>query len=131
MASSSAPSTATTTATTTVTAPNLAVAPTRCCAPILDSVLTAQDAEELAATVKALADPIRLRLVSIISAAGEACACDFPDALGKSQPTISHHLSLLVNAGILHREQRGKWAWFQVDKVRMEAIRTAIGTSCC
>lgn len=131
MASFSAPSTATATATTTVTAPNLDATPTRCCAPILDNVLSAHDAEELAATVKALADPIRLRLVSIIASAGEACACDFPDALGKSQPTISHHLSLLVNAGILHREQRGKWAWFQVDKARMEAIRTAIGTSCC
>lgn len=119
------------TATTTVNAPNLDATPKPCCEPILDSVMSAAEADELATTIKALADPIRLRLVSIIAAAEEACACDFPDALGKSQPTVSHHLTLLVNAGILQREQRGKWAWFRVDKGRMEAIRLAIGTNCC
>ena len=98
-----------------------------CCDPILASVLEASEAVELAALLKALADPVRLRLISIIASSGEACACDFPSLLGKSQPTVSHHLSLLVNAGILEREQRGKWAWFNVSTQQMELIRTAIG----
>lgn len=102
-----------------------------CCEPILGTVLTIEGAEELARTLKALADPVRLRLVSIIATNGEACACDFPALLQKSQPTISHHLTLLVNAGILAREQRGKWAWFQVNEDRMDAIRTMIGSHCC
>lgn len=102
-----------------------------CCEPIFSSVLSPEDAEQLSVTLKALADPIRLRLLSIIASTDEACACDFPSALGKSQPTISHHLTLLVNAGILEREQRGKWAWFRVNNERMEAIRTAIGPNCC
>ncbi len=98
-----------------------------CCEPILGSVLTAEEAVELAVLLKALADPVRLRLVSIVAGSGEACACDFPEILGKSQPTVSHHLSLLVNAGILEREQRGKWAWFNVSSHQMELIQTAIG----
>jgi len=73
--------------------------------------------------MKALADPVRLKLVSVIAAAGEGCACDFPAITGKSQPTVSHHLSQLVDAGILLREQRGKWAWFTVDGERLGAIR--------
>lgn len=98
-----------------------------CCAPLTGATLSEVDAEQLASVLKALADPIRLRLVSIIASAGEGCACDFPDALGKSQPTISHHLGQLVKAGILEREQRGKWAWFRVNPAQIEAIRTALG----
>ncbi len=98
-----------------------------CCAPILESVLSAEEAVQLAKSLKALADPVRLRLVSIIGASGEACACDFPALLGKSQPTVSHHLSLLVAAGILEREQRGKWAWFRVLNDELAAIRAALG----
>lgn len=98
-----------------------------CCQPILGTVLSAEEADELALTLKALADPVRLRLVSLVATAGEACACDFPSILGKSQPTVSHHLTLLVKAGILQREQRGKWAWFRVNESQMESIRTTIG----
>ncbi len=100
---------------------------TPCCEPILGTVLSAEEANELALALKALADPVRLRLVSLVATAGEACACDFPGILGKSQPTISHHLTLLVKAGILQREQRGKWAWFRVNEDQMESIRTTIG----
>ncbi len=97
-----------------------------CCSPLSTDPLGDADAAELANVLKALADPVRLRLVSIIANAGEECACDFPDALGKSQPTISHHLSQLVKAGILHREQRGKWAWFRVNEERMGTIRAVL-----
>ena len=78
-----------------------------CCEPLLTTELSEDDAAELAAILKALADPVRLRLVSVIAKSGEGCACDFPEILGKSQPTISHHLRQLVNVGVLEREQRG------------------------
>jgi ArsR family transcriptional regulator len=97
-----------------------------CCAPITDVCLTEAEAETLSASLKALADPIRLRLVSIIATSGEACACDLPELLGRSQPTISHHLTLLVKAGILDREQRGKWAWFTLNPQRIESITAAL-----
>lgn len=98
-----------------------------CCAPLLAEPLSDSDAESLASVLKALADPVRLKLVSIIAAAGEGCACDFPALLGKSQPTTSHHLSQLVSAGILDREQRGKWAWFSVNESRLADLRLALG----
>ena len=73
--------------------------------------------------LKALADPIRLRLVSVVAAGGEACACDLPALVGRTQPTVSHHLSQLVKVGILEREQRGKWAWFAVNEARIAHVR--------
>lgn len=78
--------------------------------------------------MKALADPARLRLLSLIAATddGWACACDLHTPLGRSQPTVSHHLSTLVKAGLLEREQRGKWAWFRVRHDRLDAVRTAL-----
>jgi ArsR family transcriptional regulator len=98
-----------------------------CC--VLESTLDDQQATDLAAQLKALADPVRLRLLSMIatSAAGELCACTLPEALDRSQPTTSHHLSQLVHAGLLVREQRGKWAWFRLDTDRLGAIRAALG----
>ncbi len=98
-----------------------------CC--VLESPLDDEQAVELAAHLKALADPIRLRLLSMIatSPTGEMCACVFPEALGRSQPTISHHLSQLVAAGLLDREQRGKWAWFRLGTEQLDAVRAALG----
>ena len=95
-----------------------------CCNPLATEPLGADEADEAAAVLKALADPIRLRLVSIIasSESGEACACDLPALLDRTQPTTSHHLSQLVKAGFLEREQRGKWAWFRVRRERLEAV---------
>jgi len=92
-----------------------------CCGSVSGDALTDVEATELAAALKALADPVRLRLVSIIatSPTGEVCACDLPESLDRSQPTISHHLTLLVNAGLLDREQRGKWAWFRLRAERL------------
>lgn len=88
--------------------------------------MTDEETDELVVVLKALADPIRLKLVNIIAANGEGCACDFPEAIGRSQPTASHHLSQLVAAGILDREQRGKWAWFKVNEKRLAAVRQAL-----
>lgn len=95
-----------------------------CCGSIGSEALTDAEATELATALKALADPIRVRLVSIIATApaGEVCACDLPDTLDRSQPTISHHLTLLVNAGVLEREQRGKWAWFRLRRERLSEL---------
>ena len=102
-----------------------------CCAPVTAGVLDEDQATELAALFKVLADPARLRLLSMVAAAetGEACACDLVEPVGRSQPTVSHHLSLLVDAGLLTREKRGKWAWYRVVPERLAAIRGALGPS--
>ncbi len=98
--------------------------PVPCCAPLLTTPLSDADAHQLAVALKALADPVRLRLVSLIAASddGEACACDLTGPIGRSQATVSHHLSQLVKAGIIEREQRGKWAWFKLDRGRIESV---------
>jgi ArsR family transcriptional regulator len=95
-----------------------------CCPPLRASALTEDEANELAGVLKALADPARLRLISIIASAptGEVCACDLTEPLQRSQPTVSHHLSQLVQAGLLDREQRGKWAWFRINDERIAAV---------
>ena len=100
-----------------------------CCAPVTAGVLDEDEADELATLLKVLADPARLRLLSMVAAAepGEACACDLVEPLGRSQPTISHHLSLLVDAGLLTREKRGRWAWYRVVPERLAAVRRALG----
>ena len=101
-----------------------------CCPPLTDTINDDQ-AIEVAAVFKSLADPTRLKLVNIIASSGEACACDFPEALGKSQPTISHHLAQLVKAGVLEREQRGKWAWFKVRSERLADLCVVLCASSC
>ena len=101
----------------------------QCCAPVLDEALAADEAAELAAAFKVLADPIRLRLLSMIAAnGGEMCGCDLTAPLDRSQPTISHHLSILTDAGLLERSQRGKWAWFKVVPERVAILRNALGS---
>jgi len=100
-----------------------------CCAPVTAGRLDEDAAAQLAALFKALADPVRVRLVSIIAGTpgGEICACDLPGLLDRSQPTISHHLTVLVRAGLIDREQRGKWAWFRLRREGFAAIRAALG----
>ena len=93
---------------------------------LTSSNLTEAGADELARVMKALAHPVRVRLVNIIATSGEGCACDFPEAVDRSQATVSHHLKLLVGAGILHREQRGKWAWFRVNQDRLAEVCSLI-----
>lgn len=99
-----------------------------CCGPLTDGVLDEDQAAELAGVFKVLADPARLRLLSMVAAAesGEACACDLVEPVGRSQPTVSHHLSLLVDAGLLHREKRGRWAWYRVVPERLAVVRDAL-----
>ncbi|MGH9132892.1 MAG: metalloregulator ArsR/SmtB family transcription factor [Ilumatobacteraceae bacterium] len=103
----------------------------RLCCSVLDAPLDEDEAVELATVLKALADPARVRLVSMVacSPTGEVCACDLPGVLDRSQPTVSHHLSQLVKAGILEREQRGKWAWFRLRPDRLASLRVALGES--
>jgi ArsR family transcriptional regulator len=99
-----------------------------CCPPVTAGALDEDDAAELATVFKALADPARLRLLSMIAAAdtGEACACDLVEPVGRSQPTVSHHLALLVDAGLVRREKRGRWAWYRVVPERLAAVRDAL-----
>ena len=87
-----------------------------CCAPSGRAALDAEDAQRSALVFKALADPNRLRLLSIVKGAGdgEACVCDLTEPLDLSQPTVSHHLKILVDAGLLHREKRGTWAYYSL-----------------
>jgi ArsR family transcriptional regulator len=101
----------------------------KCCDPVLVEPISSTEAGELAAAFKLLADPIRLRILSLIANApsGEMCACDLPEVIVRSQPTVSHHLSLLADAGLLTREQRGKWAWFRVEQERVSVLRDALG----
>lgn len=99
-----------------------------CCAPLGDAVIDADDAEVLALVLRALADPTRLRIVSHLraSVAGEACVGDLVEPLGLSQPTVSHHLRLLSDAGVLDREQRGKWVWYSVNQRRIDELRAVL-----
>lgn len=101
-----------------------------CCGPIGVASLDEVQATELAVVLKALADPVRLRLVSIIAGdpTGEVCACDLPTLVDRTQPTTSHHLSQLVKAGILDREQRGRWAWFRVRTERLDALAAVLSS---
>lgn len=96
----------------------LPIAPTatgQCCTPESATVMSAQDAERTARTLKALADPARLRLLSIIAMHDDgACVCDLTGPVGLSQPTVSHHLKVLTDAGFVTREQRGVWAYFSL-----------------
>ena len=96
-----------------------------CCSPLLEAPLGEGDAEELAHGFHALADPARLRLLSLIQAqpGHEACVCHLTEPLGLGQPTVSHHLKVLLNAGLVEREQRGSWAYFRVRKEPLVELR--------
>jgi ArsR family transcriptional regulator, arsenate/arsenite/antimonite-responsive transcriptional repressor len=97
-----------------------------CCSPVVGQVMSPAEAETAAAALRALADPTRLRLISLVSAHqdGEACVCDLTEPVGLSQPTVSHHLRILVEAGILTREQRGKWAYYRLVPETLDALAT-------
>jgi ArsR family transcriptional regulator len=103
-------------------------APVACRRSVLEAPLGVTDAEELARGFAALADPVRLRLLSILAAAatGEACVCDVVAPLGKSQPTVSHHLKVLGEVGLVHGERRGRWVWYSLDRERLANLRAAI-----
>src|SRR5260370_30458444 len=107
-----------------------AVANAACCVPLLREPLTAGQAADLARKLKALADPTRLRLVSMVAAheGSEACVCDLTEPLRLSQPTISHHLKILVEAGIFSRDKRGVWAYYALVPSAMKALSEVLST---
>jgi ArsR family transcriptional regulator len=99
-----------------------------CCSPITGTVLDVAAAERLAGVLRALAEPTRLRLVSLIAAhdGAGACVCDLTDPVALSQPTVSHHLRVLVDAGLLDREQRGKWAYYRLVPGALDALASML-----
>ena len=107
--------------------PALAVA---CCSPLLNEPLSVDQAERIAPLLKALADPVRLRLLSLVAAhaGGEACVCDLAEAFDLSQPTISHHLKVLHEIGLLDRNKRGVWVYYTVRPTALSAVANLFDT---
>jgi ArsR family transcriptional regulator, arsenate/arsenite/antimonite-responsive transcriptional repressor len=99
-----------------------------CCPSLLDAPLSQEDAGNLAAIFKVLGDPARLRLLSLIAAkeGAEACACDLVSPLGLSQPTVSHHLKVLHQAGLLARERRGNWIHYSLRPEALQTVRQVL-----
>ena len=97
-----------------------------CCSPLTREPLTSDAAERIAPLVKAIADPVRLRLLSLIAAEDEVCSCNLLEPLGKSQPTVSHHTKTLSEAGLITGEKRGRWVYWRVVPERVEAVRQAL-----
>lgn len=106
----------------------VAVTTTPCCPPLAGAPLGEADAAQLAGRLRALADPARLRLISLLLAAdgGEACTCDLVAPLGLSQPTVTHHLRTLCAAGLATGRRRGRWTYYRVEPAALEAVRAAL-----
>jgi len=99
-----------------------------CCPPLTAQPLSQAQAEQIAPLLKALADPVRLRLISLVAShpGGEACVCDLNDAFDLSQPTISHHLKVLHDAGLLDRDKRGVWAYYKIRTAALASVAALI-----
>lgn len=99
-----------------------------CCSTDVQSVLDRSEAERIAAALKAVADPTRLQLLTFLRRQedSEACVCDLADVVGLSQPTVSHHLKVLVEAGLLTRSRRGYWAWYTLDDAAMKNLASLL-----
>jgi ArsR family transcriptional regulator len=99
-----------------------------CCPSFAEAPLGEREAERLAAALRVVADPTRLRLLSLIAASpgGEGCVCDLTMPLGLSQPTVSHHLKVLSEAGVLERDKRGRWAYYRINAGPLAALRAAL-----
>ncbi len=106
----------------------VAVLEEECCPAVLSSPLSEKRAGDLAADFAVLADPVRLRLLSLLASApaGEACVCELVEPLNRSQPTVSHHLKLLVEAGLIAGEKRGRWVWYRPVPERLAQLRGAL-----
>jgi ArsR family transcriptional regulator len=103
---------------------------TACCAPLAAQELSSQDADRLSEGFKALGDPVRLRLLSLLATAedGEVCVCDLVEPVGKSQPTVSHHLKKLADAGLVTATKRGTNMWYAVVPAQLETLRAVLAT---
>lgn len=101
-----------------------------CCTPITEGVLDQSEANDLASTFAALGDPVRLRIVSMLATAegGAACGCDMETPLGLSQPTVSHHLKILREAGLIEGNRQGRWVFYSIVPGRLEELRTVLST---
>ena len=99
-----------------------------CCPAVLSSPMSDEKATELAGAFAVLADPVRLRLLSLLASAptGEACVCELVEPLGRSQPTVSHHLKILAEAGLIAGEKRGRWVWYRVVPERVDLLRSVL-----
>jgi ArsR family transcriptional regulator len=95
--------------------------------PVTTAPLSEEEAADLARVLAALADPVRLRLFSLVASRGEVCSCNLEEPLAKSQPTVSHHTRVLAEAGLLVSEKRGRWVWWRVDEGRLALVRKALG----
>lgn len=104
----------------------IVIEPTECCASVLAAPLSEAEAEQLAEAFAALADPVRLRLLSLVAAADEVCSCDLQAPLGKAQPTISHHTSALADAGLIVGDRRGRWVYWRAVPERVAMLRAAL-----
>lgn len=98
-----------------------------CCSPVTESPLSEAEASDLARVLAALAEPVRLRLLSMVASVPEVCSCELEEPLGKSQPTISHHTRILADAGLISGERRGRWMWWHANPDRLDFIRKALG----
>lgn len=109
-----------------LTDPSAAIA---CCSTPAGTPITSRQAEDLSPLLKALADPVRLRLLSLVASHGdnEACVCDLNDAFDLSQPTISHHLKVLHDVGLLDREKRGVWVYYRVRTTLLQDLSVLLG----
>jgi ArsR family transcriptional regulator len=105
--------------------------PESCCAPLVGPSLSDGAVDELAVALAALADPVRLRIVNCIARQpdGECCGCDLTEPLARSQPTISHHLKVLTEAGLVRGDKRGRWVWYSLVPERFAAVRAALDVS--
>jgi ArsR family transcriptional regulator, arsenate/arsenite/antimonite-responsive transcriptional repressor len=115
---------------TQVTLPSQQGGQAVCCAPLSQVPLSLEQAEQVAPLLKALADPVRLRLMSLVAShpGGEACVCDLTDAFELSQPTISHHLKVLHEVGLLAREKRGVWVYYRAQAAALASLGLLIGS---
>jgi len=103
-----------------------AAAAVACCGQVTEAPLSETAAEEMAGVYAAVADPVRLRLLSLIAAHGELCSCDLLEPLGKSQPTVSHHTKILAAAGLIEGEKRGRWVHWRVADERRSFVRQVV-----
>jgi ArsR family transcriptional regulator len=100
-----------------------------CCGITLGAALDPYDAGRLARGFAALADPVRVQILSLIAATGEVCSCDLVAATGKSQPTVSHHTKVLSEAGLIVGDKRGKWTWWRTVPAQIDALRDALAAA--